>query len=176
MNFRAVVFLVFPALLAAVAGCASAPATDDVRQAIRSCDTQRDGAVCRQVTTLLLAGEVPRALEPDAEEAVLKACWADRLIDSRRGTDTRWRVCYDVGRHFTTRAINAMEVPDTNFRKVAAHLYLRACELGQPQGCRLLLSECLLLDEDLCRAPPTEAQANEWVTKRIERDVRARER
>jgi hypothetical protein len=172
MKFRWIAVLVF----AACAGCASAPAPDDVRQTMHSCDTQQDGAVCRQLANLLVTDQVPPPLTADAEETVLKACWSDKLVDAQRGTDTRWRLCYDAGRHFSERAKNAMETPDTSFRKVAAHLYLRACELGQPQGCRLLLSECLLLDEDLCREPPTEQQAQDWASQRRDRDARARER
>jgi len=175
MKFGSFAPVVFAGLLG-LAGCAATPAADDVRQAMRNCDTQHDGAVCRQLANMLVTDQVPRPLTADAEETVLKACWADRLVDAQRGTDARWRLCYEAGRHFSGRAIHAMETPDTNFRKVAAHLYLRACELGQPQGCRLLLSECLLLDEDLCRAPPTEQQAQDWATQRRERDARARER
>jgi hypothetical protein len=164
------------AITAIVAGCASAPQTGDVRQAIASCNAQREGAACRQLAALLAVGEVPTPLAYEAEQSVLKACWSDHLVDARLGTDARWRLCYEAGKHFSSRAIRTMEEPDTNFRKIAAHLYLRSCELGQPQGCRLLLSECLLLDEDLCRAPPSQEQAQLWASQRRARDARARER
>lgn len=164
------------AVCAALAACASAPELGDARQVIGHCNGGGEAGACRQLATLLSNGEVPRPLAPEAEEAVLKACWADALVDAKRGTDARWRLCYEAGKHFSARAMKAMEEPDTNLRKVAAHLYLRACELGQPQGCRMLLSECLLLNEDLCAAPPSEDQARQWATQRRERDARALER
>src|SRR4051812_45296668 len=164
------------AVCMALAACASAPPPCDARQAIDQCQGSRDAGACRQLAMLLANGEVPRTLGPDAEEAMLKACWADSLVDAKRGTDARWRLCYEAGKHFSARAVKTLEEPDTNFRKVAAHLYLRACELGQPQGCRLLLSECLLLNESMCDAPPTEDQARQWATQRRERDARALER
>jgi hypothetical protein len=173
MKFPLLATLVLASLLA---GCATTPGPEDVRQTIRSCDSQREGAACRQIATLLAIGEVPKPLAGDAEEALLRACWADRLVDARLGTDTRWRICYEAGKHFSVRATQAMEEPDTNFRKIAAYLYRRACVLGQPQGCRLLISECLLLDAELCRAPPSDEQAQQWAAQRRDRDARARER
>lgn len=164
------------AVASALAACASAPDLDNSRQAIRDCEAGRDASACRNVALLLATEDMPRMLASEAEEAVLKACWSDRLVDAKLGTDARWRLCYEVGKHFSGRAVKAMEAPDTKFRKVAAHLYLRACELGQPQGCRLLLSECLLLNESLCHAPPSEDQAGQWAAQRRERDARAQGR
>jgi hypothetical protein len=157
-----------------LAGCASAPAPDELRQTLGACDIRRDAAACRQLSILLAAGEMPRALTAEAEEAVLKACWADRMVDAELGTDTRFRLCYEAGRHFSAKAASAMEEPDTNLRKVAAYLYRRSCRLGQPQACRMLLSECLLLDGELCQAPPSEEQAQQWAAERRERDAEMR--
>jgi len=159
-----------------LAGCASAPQPTDVSEVIGNCSARTEGGACRQLALLLAVGEVPQPLAYEAEQSLLRACWSDGLVEARLGTDARWRLCYEAGKHFSTRAVRTMEEPDTNFRKIAAHLYLRSCELGQPQGCRLLLSECLLLDEDLCRAPPSQEQAQQWASQRRERDARARER
>ena len=160
------------AVFLALAGCASAPYAGNPNQALRACDGDRDAGACRELALQLAIGDVPRMIQSDAEEAVLKACWADRLIDAKVGTDLRWRLCYEVGKHFSARAVHAMDGSGTSLKKTAANLYLRACELGQPLACRQLLSECLVLDEEICRAPPSEEQAFKWSTQRRERDAR----
>jgi hypothetical protein len=158
----------------AVSGCASTPGAPDVRLAIRNCSGEREGGACRQLVHFLLAGEVPRSLAGEAEEVLLNACWDDSLVEARLGTDARYRLCYDTARHYSARAVQVMDEPETRFRKIAATLYLRACELGQPQGCRLMLSECLMLEEAMCHAPPSEDQARAWAEQRRERDYRMR--
>ena len=161
--------LAFAALLCA--GCASPRAPDHWKSAAGACDEARDAAACRSLATQLVAGEVPAEFSPRAEEVVVKACWSDALFDARMGADTRYRLCFQAGRHFSARAENAMEDPGTQARRTAAKLFLRACELGQPLGCSRLLNECLLLDDEMCREPPTGAQARQWEAQRRAREA-----
>ena len=154
-----------------MAGCVSTPEAAP-RHALVRCESG-DASMCRELATMLTVGAIARADMPEAEAAVLNACRGGQLVDARQGTDVRWRLCYEAGKYFSARASSATEEPGTRLRRIAAQLYRRSCELGQPQACRALLSECLVLDGELCRTAPTQEQASEWADQRRERDARA---